>query len=65
VSRSRIWLAILALGTVPFPFLGSSTRFLAGFPLWLWWSAAFTVALAVATSLTILRGWRDDDDGRH
>lgn len=60
MARSRIWLGLLALGTVPFPFIGSDTRFFLGFPLWLWWSASFTVALSVVTATTILRGWRDD-----
>ena len=58
--RSRRWLGLLALATVPFPFLGSETRFWIGIPLWLWWSASFTVALAVATAWMILRGWTDD-----
>lgn len=54
-------LALLALGTAPWPFIGGATRSLLGLPLWLWWSGGMTCLLAVATSWTILRHWESSD----
>ena len=39
-------LALCALGTVPFLFVGSDAVWLMGLPLWLWSSIAFTVGLS-------------------
>lgn len=61
-SRRFRWLALIAiLGTVPLPFIGSATRFWLGLPLWLWWSAGFTVLLSAVTAWGLVVLWRDDD----
>ncbi len=65
--RFMALLLALLLLTVPWPFIGQTTRFGLGLPLWLWWSLAWTVALAATTAWGILRYWRpapDDDDDR-
>lgn len=54
-------LALCALGTAPFLFIGSDSRFVLGLPLWLWSSAGFTLALSLLTAWGILRYWRDDE----
>ena len=53
-------LALAALGTVPFAFLGAGATTLFGLPTWLWSSIAFTFALSVLTAWGILRYWKDD-----
>lgn len=62
--RRRPWLLIiiglLAVGSVPFPFIGRPQVELGGLPLWLWVSLALTVALAVVTALATVRYWKDD-----
>lgn len=62
--RQHRWLliviALLALGTVPFPFIGRPQVVLGGLPLWLWVSLALTVALAVVTAWATVRFWKDD-----
>ena len=55
-------LALVALGTVPLPFLGRETVFLLGLPAWLWWSFGMTAAFAGLTSWGILRYWHTDDE---
>ncbi len=58
-----VLLAICAVGTAPIVFVGSPTTFFLGLPLWLWWSAGFTLALSALTAWGIVRYWRDDDGG--
>ena len=58
--RYLILLALAAVGTVPFPFLGAPPVMVLGLPLWLWSSIGFTVALAGLTAWGILRYWKDD-----
>ena len=62
--RRHRWLmiaiALLALGAVPFPFIGRPHVVLGGLPLWLWVSLALTVALAVLTAWATVRFWEDD-----
>lgn len=61
-SRRFRWLTLAAIfGTVPLPFIGSTTRFWLGLPLWLWWSAGFTVLLSAVTAWGLVVLWRDDD----
>lgn len=55
-------LALTALGTVPFVFLGRASRVTLGLPAWLWWSFGFTVALTVVTAWGILSYWGVDED---
>ncbi len=55
-------LALTALGSVPFAFVGRTPRVVLGLPVWLWWSFGFTVALTVVTAWGILSFWRVDDD---
>ena len=52
--------ALCALGTAPFLFIGSQPVVVLGLPLWLWSSIGFTVALSLLTAWGILRYWRDD-----
>ena len=54
--------AMAALGTVPFLFVGREYRVVVGLPLWLWSSLLFTVLLSVLTAWGILRYWKDADD---
>ncbi len=56
-----ILLAVVALGTVPFLFVGSDPTFLFGIPLWLWSSILFTVALSAVTAFGIMFFWKDRD----
>ena len=58
--RFMLTLGLVALATVPFPFIGSELILLWGLPLWLWWSLSFTAALSALTAWGILRLWRDD-----
>lgn len=58
-----VLLAICAVGTAPIVFVGSPAVFVLGLPLWLWWSAGFTLALSALTAWGIVRYWRDDDGG--
>ena len=61
-SRRYLWaLALIALLTAPWPFVGRSTTWAFGLPSWLWWSLGMTVALSALTSWAILRLWRDGD----
>lgn len=58
-------LALIALGTIPFPFIGRDLYMVLGLPLWLWTSLLSTAALSALTVWGIQRLWRDDgDDGR-
>ena len=59
--RNAALLALAAIGTVPFPFVGRQPVDWLGLPLWLWSSLAFTVALSALTAWGILRYWRDDE----
>ena len=54
-------LAVVVLGTVPLPFVGTAPRLILGIPIWLWWSGLFTVVLSCLTAMGILRYWRDGD----
>ena len=56
-----ILVGVMALGAAPLWFVGRETVFVAGLPLWLWSSMAFTAGLAVVTAWAMLRWWRDDD----
>jgi len=56
-------LALAALGTVPFLFVGRATRLWLGVPLWLWSSAGFTLLLSACIAWGVVRYW-DDDDAR-
>lgn len=60
--RYMLLLAAVIVGSAPIPFIGSSPPQLLGIPLWLWWSAGFTVALSAVTAWGILRLWKDDGD---
>ena len=53
-------LALCALGTAPFLFIGSQPTAVLGLPVWLWSSIGFTVALSLLTAWGVLRYWRDD-----
>ena len=55
-------LGLIALGSVPFAFVGRTPRAIFGFPIWLWWSLGFTVALTAVTVWGILTYWSADDD---
>jgi len=55
-------LALAALGTVPFLFVGRATRLWLGVPLWLWSSAGFTLLLSACIAWGVVRYW-DDDTG--
>lgn len=57
-----IVLALTALATVPWFWIGRPVTLLAGIPLWLWGSVLGTLALSFVTAWGILRYWRDDDD---
>ena len=60
--RRYLWLlALCAVAASPFAFAGRPTQFVLGLPLWLWWSGAWTVALAGVTAWGILRHWKDDE----
>lgn len=59
--RFLILLGLVALATVPLPFVGGELRRVWGLPLWLWWSLGFTVAMAALTSWALLSLWSDDD----
>ena len=52
-------LGLLALGTAPFPFIGSQLRMFLGLPLWLWWSLGMTLALSLLTWWGLGRYWKD------
>ena len=54
-------LALLALGTVPLPFVASGSILVFGIPLWLIWSLGFTASLSALTSWGILYLWRDPE----
>jgi hypothetical protein len=56
-----VLMAVLAIGTVPFGFVGREQVSLAGLPLWLWTSFLFTAALSAVTVWAVLRFWRDDE----
>lgn len=63
--KHTLYLALLtltALGSVPFAFVGRTSRVALGLPVWLWWSFGFTVALTGVTAWGILSFWRVDDD---
>jgi hypothetical protein len=55
-------LAITAVCTAPFPFIGAETRFLLGLPTWLWWSLGMTSVFSFLTVWGLLRYWKDDRD---
>ena len=57
-----VLLALAAVCTVPFPFIGGETRILLGLPSWLWWSLVMTVVFSVLTVWGLLRYWKDDHD---
>lgn len=57
-----ILLALVALATIPFPFVGPDPTLLLGLPLWLWWSLGWTAMLSALTAYGIQRYWRGDDD---
>ena len=52
--------ALCALGTAPFLFIGTDTRLVLGLPTWLWSSIGFTLALSALTAWGVIRctGWR-------
>lgn len=54
-------LGLAALGTVPIAFLGAPPASWLGLPLWLWSSAASTLALSLLIVWGVVRYWRDDD----
>lgn len=58
--RFLLLVLLVAVGTAPWPFVGRETAFLAGLPLWLWWSVGFTVALSALTTWAVLRLWKDE-----
>ena len=61
--RHRSYLAavaITAILTCPLPFIGSTTRYLLGLPLWLWWSFGMTATLSALVAWGVLRLWRED-----
>lgn len=53
-------LAIVALGSVPFFFIGRDFIYFLGLPLWLWSSVLFTFSFSCLTAWGILRYWKDD-----
>ncbi len=53
--RFMLILALVALGTVPFPFAGRELVMVLGIPLWLWSSAFATTALSALTAWGVLR----------
>lgn len=55
-------LALCALGTVPFAFVGAEATSVLGLPLWLWSSIGFTAGLSALTAWGVLRYWRDEDE---
>ncbi len=55
-------LALLAIATVPFPFVGRELRLFWGLPLWLWWSFGAITCLSLTTAWGILRLWTRDID---
>lgn len=55
-------LALCAVATSPFPFVGQPLRWWAGLPIWLWWSMGFTVLLSALTFYAIIKLWKDDTD---
>ena len=57
-----VLMALAALGTAPFAFVGREPFNVLGIPLWLWSSFGCTVLLAGLTSWWMLRAWPDDDD---
>ncbi len=67
-NRLFRWLTLIAiLGTAPLPFIGAETRFWLGLPLWLWWSAGFTVLLSAVTAWGLVFLWRGEaeDESAH
>ncbi|MCB1032503.1 MAG: DUF3311 domain-containing protein [Acidobacteria bacterium] len=60
--RYLLLLGLVALATVPLPFIGSEPTILLGVPLWLWWSFGWTVALSLLTAWGLRRYWHDDEE---
>lgn len=59
-SRAYLWLvAVVAVLTAPFPFIGVEERAVLGLPMWLWWSLVMTAVLSAVTVGGILRYWKD------
>jgi hypothetical protein len=54
-------LGLASLGTVPVAFVGTRPLSWLGLPVWLWSSAASTLALSALIAWGALRYWRDDD----
>ena len=61
--RFLLLIALVALGTVPLPFVGQDLVLFLGLPVWIWWSLTFTALLSGLTAWGALRFWRDEDDG--
>ena len=53
-------LALVALGSAPFPFIGGETGIVLGLPSWLWWSIVMTTALSFLTAWGIHHFWKSD-----
>ena len=59
--RFLVLLGLVALATIPWPFVGENPALLLGVPLWLWWSLGWTAVLSALTAFGLQRYWREDE----